>query len=84
MPVSRTRTKEGKRPPKSKADLKRIENIYHAKLDQYFELPLPELEEMLASKKVKGTYLIALDHAIEQKKTISEYEQIQKLKIKSE
>lgn len=70
MPTSNIRTKKGRTPQKSKADLKRINESFYNKLDEYLLLSLDELKALEASKKVKGTYLQALTEAITQKTAI--------------
>jgi hypothetical protein len=81
MPTSRIRTKKGRTPQKSHADVKRINDSYHKKVDELMELSLGELQELEVTKKLKGTYLVALNTAIEHKTAINK--QIEKNKNES-
>jgi nitrate reductase assembly molybdenum cofactor insertion protein NarJ len=54
----------------TKADKQRMKEAYVRKFTEYSQMPLVQLEAMLAAENVKGTYLLALQQAKEHVKSL--------------
>lgn len=70
MGTNKLRTKRGRTPSKTHADKQQMYESWLKKIDEYIQLELEQMITLLRSGTITGTYLKALERAIEMKQEL--------------